>query len=210
MKSLLDHIFGSKTRAKLLGVLMTQHDVVFSIPDLVKSVGAQKATVTKEVTQFEKFGLVKQVSQDDVIDTTVDSKKNEKPGSKKSSRSRSKYYTANQEFLLYPELKALMFKAHLILERDFIAQIEQLPRLKLFILTGIFLGHEAVSTDMLIVGSVNRKDLARIIKKFEKELQREINYTILSTQEYLYRKEITDKFLFDIIGGKKLTVLDRL
>src|SRR3989338_5449570 len=51
---------------------------------------------------------------------------------------------------------------------------------------------------------------AFLIKRFEKELNREINYTVMTYQEYKYRHDITDRFLYEILGGKKIVIVNKL
>jgi len=77
-------------------------------------------------------------------------------------------------------------------------------------LTGIFVGIEGFVTDLLLVGAVNRKKLAKIVREFEKELNHSINYTVMSSPEYKYRQDITDRFLYDILEGRKIVIIDKL
>ena len=97
-----------------------------------------------------------------------------------------------------------------MVEKDFVRQIERMAKVKLFVLTGIFVGMDSFSTDMLLVGSINHKKLAGIVKGFQKELSHEINYTVMSLQEFKYRQDITDRFLYDILEGKKIVIVDKL
>ena len=50
----------------------------------------------------------------------------------------------------------------------------------------------------------------RLVKELEVELSKEINYTIMGTHEFKYRRDITDVFLYDILGGKKIVIVDEL
>jgi len=40
-------------------------------------------------------------------------------------------------------------------------------------------------------------------------LEREINYTVMTKEEFLYRKDITDKFLYTILDGKKVEIINK-
>ena len=57
---------------------------------------------------------------------------------------------------------------------------------------------------MLLVGKVNKVKLVKLIKELEFELGREINFTLFNPQEFKYRRDITDIFLYGILEGKKL------
>ena len=44
----------------------------------------------------------------------------------------------------------------------------------------------------------------------EKELEREINFTIMGEKEFRYRQELMDIFLFNILEGKTITLINNL
>jgi len=81
---------------------------------------------------------------------------------------------------------------------------------KLFILTGVFINNHHSPTDMLIVGRINKDRLAKVVKELEKEMGRQINFTLMDTKEFKYRKDITDVFLYSILEGSKIVVVDEM
>jgi len=203
---MLEHLFGSKTRVNLLQLFLNNPEQPYYLRELTRKLKTQLNSVRREVNNLEKLGIVKSVILERSEVEEIQEKKDKK---KKLSGSR-KYFLINLDFVLYPELKALFLKAQLMVERNFVRQIENMPKVRLFILTGIFVGMESFSTDMLLVGSVNHKKLASIVKSFQRELAREINYTVMSPQEFKYRHDITDRFLYDILEGKKIVIVDKL
>ncbi|MBI4779271.1 hypothetical protein HY797_02355, partial [Candidatus Falkowbacteria bacterium] len=44
----------------------------------------------------------------------------------------------------------------------------------------------------------------------EVELGKEINFTVFENQEFKYRRDITDIFLYGILDGRKLVVIDEV
>jgi len=52
--------------------------------------------------------------------------------------------------------------------------------------------------------------LAELLRAFEKEFGEEINYTLMPRDEFLYRKQITDRFLFSILERDQVIMIDRL
>ena len=50
----------------------------------------------------------------------------------------------------------------------------------------------------------------KLIKELEKDLGREVNFTILTDQEFRYRRDIMDIFLYNILEGKTVVLLDNL
>ncbi len=60
------------------------------------------------------------------------------------------------------------------------------------------------------MGRVNRTKLVSVIRNFEREVGREINYTVMTPQEYKYRRDVTDKFLYSILESKKIAIVDKI
>jgi len=63
---------------------------------------------------------------------------------------------------------------------------------------------------MLIVGKVNHPQVSRHLKAFERSLDQETKYTILSVPEFLYRKNVGDRFLYHILENRHLVVIDTI
>jgi len=206
---MLEQLFGSKTRVNLLRLFLNNPDQPYYLRELARQLKSQLNSVRREVDNLVKLGIIKtiEINEEELKLTEKKSKTKKKKPKKRGSK---KYLVADTTFILYPELKALLLKAQLLLERNFVSRIEKMPRLKLFVLTGAFVGVEGTSTDILLVGTVNKKDLTKIIKNFEKELGHDINYTVMTQQEYKYRYDITDRFLYDILEGKKIIIVDKI
>ncbi|MBN1779266.1 MAG: hypothetical protein JW816_03545 [Candidatus Buchananbacteria bacterium] len=207
---MLAHLFGSKTRVKLLQLFLNNPSQPYYLRELARKLKAQLNSVRREVENLEWIGIIKSVELVDQTDKPSEDKKPSKADKKSRKKSAKKYFLANTDFLLYPELKGLLLKAQLLLERNFVSKVEKLAKLKLFVLTGSFVGLEGFSTDILLVGAINRIQLASLVKKFEKELGRSINYTVMSPTEYKYRQDITDRFLYDILESKKIVIVNKL
>lgn len=121
-----------------------------------------------------------------------------------------KTYHANQSWLLYQEFRALFTKSQLLLEHDLMHRLEKAGRVTLLILSGLFVGERHASTDVLIVGAVNRQRVTNLLKKFERDLNEEVRYTVMSPAEYRYRKDVGDRFIYDILEHRHLVVSDSL
>ncbi|HPA25783.1 MAG TPA: hypothetical protein PLK76_03425 [bacterium] len=191
---MLENIFGSRTRVKLLKVFLNHPEENFFVRELSRSIDEKINSVRRELENLERVGLIKSV-----IDSSKIVKKDNK-----------KYYTVNTNFILYPEFKNLILKSRVLLERSLAESINKLGKIKFLMLTGFFVDNPRVKTDLLIVGNIDHQKLKKIIKKMEHDFEQEIRYTILSNQEFHYRNQITDKFLFDVMEGKKIILIDNL
>jgi len=202
---MLEHIFGSKTRVKLLRLFLSHEDQSYYIRELVRVTGLQLNAIRRELANLEKFGFVACFQRSEMIEyKTKDGQIKTRP----SKSRQKKFFHINSEHTLYPELKALLLKAQLLVENDLMAKIQKLGKIRYLALTGIFVGIVGAPTDLLIVGVVPKDKLAGLIKKFEKELNYEINYTLIAPQEFRYRKSVTDRFLYGILESKKIVIID--
>lgn len=205
---MLEQLFGSKTRVKVLRLFLNNPSQPYYLREIAREVKSQLNSVRREVNILEKLGIIKSAELTDEEISELQS--NISKGKKTKKQGSKKYFMTNENFLLYPELKALMLKAQILLEQNFVHKIQAMPRIKLFILTGIFVGYENFPTDMLIVGQMDKVKLGQLVKKFEREIGRPVNYTFMTYPEFKYRQDITDRFMFDILEGSKIVIVDKL
>ncbi len=186
MRSTLDQLLGSRTRAKILRLVLTNPEKAYFVREIVRKVREHLNSVRRELTLLTDIG---------VISTAGDGVK--------------RYYQANPSYGLFAELKALLFKAEVLEEQQLLSDIQGSGRILLLVLTGFFVNRDDVPTDVLIVGTVNRTRLQRLMTTFQEHFDRELHYTVLTRQEYLYRHALTDRFLYGILNGPGITVIDK-
>jgi hypothetical protein len=121
-----------------------------------------------------------------------------------------RYFEINKNFILYPEIKALFIKAQVLSSQKFILNLQKSFQPKLLALSGFFTNFPEAQTDLLIVGPVKRPAFMKLVAELEKDLGHEINFTILDEKEFKYRQEIMDIFLYNILEGKTIFLIDNL
>ncbi len=194
---MLEHLFGSTTRLKLLRLFFNNPERAYFVRELSRAIDIQLNAVRRELANLEELGVVKQVA--------FGESKEEEVGTE-----RSKYYKLNNEFFLNDELSALITKTQLLEERNFIDLIKKrCGHIKTMILSGFFTQAD-VSTDILLVGEIKPVPLAKAIRDFEKFLNRPVRYTVMDEKEFLERREIGDKFLYSIFESKHIIAADEL
>lgn len=186
MRRMLDQLLGSRTRAKVLRLLLTNPDKSYFVREISRKIHEHINSVRRELLFLTAVGIVTATGE-----------------------GQKRYYQANALYELFPELKALIFKAQVMEEQELLSAIQGSGRIHLLVLTGFFVGQTEATTDILIVGSANRAKLQRLIKSFQDHFDREIHYTILSRQEFEYRHSVTDRFLYSILAGPLITVVDK-
>lgn len=184
---MIEHLFGSRTRIKLLRLFLTNPEKSYFVREITRLVNERINSVRRELANLERVDLVEA--------TGVRQKK---------------YFKANQDCLLFPELKALILKSQVTVEQKFAQDLVAIGNIKYMVFTGKFTGVKDASTDILIVGKVNRSRLKALVRRFEKEFNKDINYTVMTSQEFVYRRNLTDRFLYDILENKKIVMIDKL
>jgi len=212
---MLKAIFGSEPKVKILNFLLLHPEANYSLRQISQTLDLANSMVRREIESLEKHQLIKSVIENDTTESkeqeiTEKSDKLKGKAAEKNAKSSGVRYFINKNFLLYPEIKALFIKAQILSSEKFITGLQKIGQLKLLLMTGIFTNDTEAPTDILIVGHIKRGPLLKLIKDLEKDLGREINFTILSEREFHYRQEMMDIFLYNILEGKNLTLLDKL
>ncbi|PJE76392.1 hypothetical protein COV05_04775 [Candidatus Uhrbacteria bacterium CG10_big_fil_rev_8_21_14_0_10_48_16] len=192
----LEQMFGSKTRARLIALFLQQPDEAFFVRELTRRIDAQLNSVRRELKNLVELGLLI-----------------EKTGEKKDAKrlsDRKKYYSTNKDFILFEDLRSLFQKVQILLKQNLVQELQEKGNIDYFAFTGRFVDATDIATDMLIVGSIKQSDLEKVIGKFEDEIPYEINYTLMPKDEFLDRRQVADRFLFSILNGERVVMIDRL
>jgi hypothetical protein len=223
---MLSHLLGSKARVKILKLFLLNLEEKFYIRQIARDLDLQVNSVRRELDNLEKFGLLLADPSTYNVDTYLlnnntysqsgeenrleKAKMMEKlPAKKESSKQEKKYYFLNKNFVLYNEIKALITKSQILAGKNFIKSLEKISQPKYLALTGVFVNEE-FPIDIFIVGRVNKRNLEKIVTNLEKEIGKEINYSIMDQKEFEYRLEITDVFVYNIMQAKKLVLINNL
>lgn len=198
---MLEQLFGSKTRVRLLRLFLANQGDAYFVRELTRKIGAQINAVRNELENLVSMGIVEAVEPSDKTDSA------ESGGRSAQQR---KYYRVNTESLLYPELRALFAKAGILLEKDFVQRLDKAGTVSYLALLGHFVGEIDAPTDVFIVGKLNRDKVGAAVRGFERGVGKEINYTVLSPTEFRTRKDLTDRFLYSILESKKVVVVDKM
>lgn len=184
---MLEQLFGSRTRNKLLTLFLENPDKSFFVRELTREIDERINSVRRELDNLAKFGLLtsKQVDQ-------------------------KRFYQVNKKFVLYGELYELIKKSKLLIEKVVTESVQKLDGLKYLALTGCFVDDDIIQTDVLLVGKITDDELQKFINELENIYQKEIRYTHLTTHEFNVRKELTDKFLYTVLNGKKIVLVNKI
>lgn len=183
---MFDDLITSKSRVKLLSVFLTNPLEMYHVRELVRRTEDEINAVRRELSYLEKKGIL-----------------NREP------RANRVYYSLSKSYPFYFDLLNLGAKT-IGIGADLIKNRVKLGKIKYAMFSGRFARrlpklHESV--DLLLVGIVVLPELALIIKNEEKRLGSEINYTIMSEEEFNFRKKRTDPFILGILTGSRVMLV---
>lgn len=209
---MLEQLFGSKTRTKLLKIFLLNPDKAFFIRELTRMIDTQINSVRRELDNLLQCGIVQVVSEKEnahLIIVGEAGTSDEDVDVKKKDKTPKKFFTVNKNFVLHKELKNVFARSPLLFQEKFIKEIKALETIEYAFISGFFLETEA-PVDLFIVGNVPKQKLSKLISSYEKEFEREINYSAMTSEEFQYRKSLTDRFLSRIFESKKTIIIDSI
>lgn len=191
---MLEHLFGSKTRVKLLRLFFAEPEKSYFVRELTRILDVQINAIRRELELLQASQIVEEVHIDE---------------RDPDSQQLKKFYRLNAASLLFPELQALIYKEKLLDEHTFIESIkEKAGDVKLLVFSGHFTDDLKAPTDILIVGTIREKAVTALIENYEAEHRLSFRYTFMKEVEFLDRRHIMDKFLFTLFESKIIKVVD--
>ncbi len=190
-----ENLFGSKTRVKLLSLFFNNPERPFYVREITRKINEQINSVRRELQNLLAIGIVKSVSQSNRL-----------------------YYEVNPSFKFYDEFKSI-FEKMPTGNKDMkeTREEDQLTRrmikagnIKMMFLSGAFVRGSNQAIDIFIVGDVNKAKLAQLIADLEKDMSRDLNYTVMRVEDFDYRRNLNDRFLADMLDAKKIILIDAL
>jgi predicted nucleotidyltransferase len=185
MRELLK-LLSSRVRVRLLDVFLSSPGARFYVRELERKTGEDIRNIHQELQNLEGLGLLKSEVQ-----------------------GKQKYYSVNEEFFLYPELKAIIFKTTGVQGslKDALAKLEGIEAA--FIYGSYATGDESERSDIdiLIIGEPDLMALNEIVNELEEKLSREINYMAFDREEFEKRKRNKDAFITEVLKAKKIMLI---
>jgi len=176
----------SKLRQKVFTHFFINPERQFYVRELARLLDEDPGNLSKEMIRLGKEGIFR---------STI--------------RGKTKYYTLNKNHPLYKQLKEIIFKTSGI-EKILKNELNKVSGIKEAFIYGSFARGEEKGPsdiDILIIGSVNEDALIDIINKLEQKFDREINYTLITKEEFQKKLKEKNSFLENILKQKKIKLL---
>lgn len=180
----LEKLFGSKTRAKLLGLFFENPDKSYYVREITRVIEEQINSVRRELTNLNALGLVKIENYENKVYYSANMKH---PFARPMTEIFSRKIDSGQEVEVRRPTWA-----------DYVRPVENL--LSALVVTNRLPGQEGL--DLLIIGDDYQRKLTRWAEVVEKRQGKPLNYAIMSREDYLYRKSVRDRFIADVWSMK--------
>jgi len=182
---ILAKLFGGQARVRIMRLFLL-NDNCFDIDEIASRTRITKPNVRKELNILASLDFIK-------------SKIITKTGSR-GSKKKITTWCLNTDFRYLRPIKDLLIDPSLFIEEDLVQKFKPIGKIKLFIVSGVFLGNNDSRADILIVGDKIKKNiLQQIIKSLESDIGKELNYVVFNSEEFKYRLDMYDKLVCDII-----------
>ncbi|TAL14378.1 transcriptional regulator [Patescibacteria group bacterium] len=193
---MIDALFGSKTRVKLLHLFLNSPGQSFYVREITRKIDEQINSVRRELSNMLDVGIITSDSADNKL-----------------------YYQVNQRYDYYVPLRAIfgdnvneVSAVPLVDDSssdEYSIAIRAIPGLRLALFAGVLVRGSSSQVDVVLVGNLVGAKVKAAIKLIEKGEGRDINYTVLSYDEFYYRLSIRDRFITEILNGKYTVVVDK-
>ncbi len=183
----LNDIITSRVRVKILELFLQDTRELYHVRGIVREIKEEINAVRRELERFDKAGFLK-----------------------KESRGNRLYYWIREEYPFFGDLVSMVAKTK-GLGQEIITNKGKIGKINLVMFSGRFVRRKdrkrEDDVDILVVGEVVLPELAAIIRKEETKRGKEVNYTVMSKEEFDFRKKRRDPFLTGILSGSRIMII---
>lgn len=195
---MIDKLFGSKTRVKLMHLFLNHPGQSFYVREITRLIDEQINSVRRELSNMLEVGVITSDTADNKL-----------------------YYEVNQRYEFYSALRAI-FAGETInvgkptlttdenaVNQQYLSAIAGISALRLAIIAGVLVRGSTSTVDVLLVGQLPAAKVKATMSIIEKQEGREINYTVMSYDDFYYRLSVRDKFIIEILNSKHAVAIDK-
>lgn len=191
---MVEQLFGSKTRVKLLQLFYSNPNRSFYVREITRKIDEQINSVRRELANLLSIGIISS-------DTT----------------NNRLYYEVNQKYEYYKPLAAIFGKGVKAASAakadtpvtDDNTVLKGLGNVELALYTGQFTRDESSGIDLLLVGDLNQTKVQKYIEELEQKEGKEIRYAFMLPKEFEYRQQVKDRFITTVLEAKKQILIDK-
>lgn len=191
----LSKLFGGQPRVKIMRLFLLNSEGDFKLDDITSRSRVSKGNTRKEINTLSSIEFIKPK-----IITEEGSR-----GAKKKVQT----WHLNKSFQYLPPIQELLVHPSILLQDDLTDRFRPIGKIKLMIVSGVFIGDKKSRADIMIVcDKMNKTLLGQIIKGLESEIGKELDYVVFDSEEFKYRLNMYDKLVCDIVDLPHKKLID--
>ena len=183
---MLERLFTSRVRVRLLTLFITHPSESFYIRQITRITGETYNNIRQELQNLAALGFIQGERQANAL-----------------------YYKVNTEHFLFPEIKILILKTEAVGDRlrEALSTLGNIQAAFLYGSTAKGTDFPSSDIDLMVIGEVNLDVLDKMINTIEEEFGRTVNYTLFSAKEWQNRVKQRNSFVKDVLIHKKIFLL---
>lgn len=190
----INALFGSKTRVKLMHLFLNNPNKSFYVREITRLIDEQINSVRRELSNMMNVGVITSDNEDNKL-----------------------YYQANQKYEFFDAFRAIFAPvdassnaSKLTSRADGVwrEEVRTLKGLRVAIAAGALVKGSASTVDLLLVGGLSPIKVKEAIAAVEAAEGHEINFTVMSYDEFYYRLSVRDRFIMEVFAGKHEVLVD--
>jgi DNA-binding transcriptional ArsR family regulator len=183
----LGDIITSKVRIKILELFFGNLKEIYHVRGIVRETSEEINAIRRELSKLEADGVLR-----------------------KEPRGNRIYYSVRPEYPFFGDLISIVAKTT-GLGKTITESRGKIGKVSFIMFSGKFVRRKdrkaEDGVDILIVGEVVLPELASVIRTEESKRGKEINYTVMSREEFDFRKKRRDPFLLGILAGSRVMII---
>ncbi len=189
---ILGKLFGTQNRVKIMRLFLLNPEAGYDVATISNHIRANKTLVRKELALLSSIGFIKAKKVD-----------------QKDSNRKVPGFVLATEFQYIKEMKRLLVDAEFLTQEEIAKRFKKAGRIKLLVISGVFLKDDASRVDFMLVGDNFKKSvLDRTIRTLEAEIGKELSYSVFDTEEFKYRLSMYDKLIRDVLDFNHKKIID--
>lgn len=182
------YITKSKIRQDILTLFFTNISKKYYLRELQRILGHSAGSIRRELLKFQKDNLFNTDRVGNLL-----------------------YYTLNTKHPLFKELRAIVCKT-VGIDASLRNALSSVKKIRIAFIYGSFAKRNEKGTsdiDLMTIGNPDTSLLNEKVADLERRLQREINITVYSWEEYIQKKLAKSGFIMDLLKNPKIMLIGK-
>jgi len=202
---ILGKLFGSPARVRIMRLFLLNSNQGFESKDVSIKTKTKSPQTRTELALLSRIGFIKKKSFTKEI-VTPSKRKNVPP---KIRFKKTQGWFLNTSFQYLEQFNSLLSDPDFFDRKTLATRFRNAGKVKLLIISGVFIQDPESRADLLVVGDKLKKGvLDDAIRTVEAEVGRELSYAVFTTKEFMYRAEMYDKLICDMLEFPHETLID--